>query len=247
MTRELLKASVDGRGLVDSCLSPNMNSWVTNPYFPMTGREFVKMINVRLKTLNTPVRKSRQEGQGDPPFCKVDGRPADINHITQSCGVTHGMRVKRHDALMKSVKLSMKRQGWICYSEPRIGSGNSFLKPDLVALKRGRGAVVIDACVVNDKPGELSVLASGKRNKYDNEDVRGYAREKYCELYLEPLGDSDFKVYGLPIMNRGAIQGEVMKQMRSLGISVRYMTYLCKSTLTFTWGCWNLYRSDNLT
>ena len=80
-------------------------------------RESIGCVKTRLNAQLTPARNARgritvqsQEGLCD----KCPSRPkraATLGHISQTCDVVHGMRVKRHDKIVEQVAKAMVKSG----------------------------------------------------------------------------------------------------------------------------------------
>ena len=83
--------------------------WITEPLFPAKGGEFVKALRVRCNAMETPAR-ARRGDRGDPT-CGLDKQTANATHISQMCQLTHGLRVKRHDGIVKLVRAGLQRVG----------------------------------------------------------------------------------------------------------------------------------------
>jgi len=105
--REKLISKTDGRGL--QYHDGFGNGWITEPLFPAKGWEFVNALRVRCNAMKTPAR-ARRGDRGDP-ICRLDKQTAIATHISQMCQLTHGLRVKRHDGIVKLVRAGLQRVG----------------------------------------------------------------------------------------------------------------------------------------
>lgn len=94
----------------------------------------------------------------------VCGRPETVQHIIQTCAITHGPRVKRHDAVCRILTNSLRAAGHEVVREPHVPSAGSFLKPDILVCDRDGSVAVIDVAVTSD--GALARAGEEKRRKY---------------------------------------------------------------------------------
>ena len=93
--KEELHSKTDGRGL--QYHDGFGDWWLTEPLFPAKGGEFIKALRVRCNAMKTPARAARG-GRGDLTF-RLDKQTPNATHISQMCQLTHGMRIKRHNAM----------------------------------------------------------------------------------------------------------------------------------------------------
>ena len=233
--KELLKDSTDLRQLVSDGCSNDTRAWFTNPEFALLKNgDFIKAVHVRLKSLATPTRLKRR-GKGDGA-CNIDLTPnASLSHVSQICSVTYGQRIKRHNDLMASLKRGLVAAGWECQIEPRIPSGTTFLKPDIVARK-GNSVVVLDPAITGDSEAYLRDVAAKKVAKYSNQAVRDY-----CTKLQGVDGKIDFKVIGVPITYRGDMLSSTSSELLSLGIRKGFLSYLSFTVVLETWFVWRMY------
>ncbi|KAK4316122.1 hypothetical protein Pmani_012631 [Petrolisthes manimaculis] len=99
--------SVDGAGCRGSATLPSFSGWVRAGTRLMSGGEFVSAIKLRGNVLSTRSREAR--GRPERPVLCRHGcqRPETLGHIQQSCPVTHGWRVQRHDKIVTTVCADM--------------------------------------------------------------------------------------------------------------------------------------------
>ena len=185
---------VDGGGIRQHSGSRQFDLWLTDPSFKIKGFEFVMAVKTRLGVPWTPSRASRGRHGVNPSqrICARDRQVASLNHISQYCEMTHGLRVDRHDAIVGMVHQSLGRRGWRTLKEPRITVGNSYLKPDLVALsKDNKRIVVLD-------PQICSANSSLKLQHANDLKVAKYNIEEVKSATTRRLGvvEAAFEVYG---------------------------------------------------
>ena len=115
------------------------DGWITEPLFPAKGAEFVKALRVRCNAMETPARAARG-GRGDPT-CRLDKQTANSTHISQMCQLTHGMRVKRHDGIVKLARAGLQRKGYTVQLKPKIATAGMFVKAGDCEEVREKGGV----------------------------------------------------------------------------------------------------------
>ncbi len=146
--RDLLIATVDGRGLANHQDVDKIHKWVSDGSSLMSGKEFIGCVQVRAGTLPTAVRSSR----GRPNVsasCDCCGRPEFLGHILQVCPRTWGERIKRHDNLCNYLSGKLQKKGFKVIQEPCIATDVGIRKPDLVISRDGE-ATIVDMTVVAD-------------------------------------------------------------------------------------------------
>ena len=111
-----------------------------------TGSDYVKTIAVS-GTIKTPLRSSR--GREQAASCELCNQLASLGHISQSCPVSHGIRVRRHDNVASFISGKLKTWQYQTVTEPRLTLGSSFRKPDLVVWDSGK-ASIIEVAVASD-------------------------------------------------------------------------------------------------
>ena len=173
--KRCLLESVDGRGLRPAGRTPSAGRWVTDPSFKITGKDFIKAIHVRLACLKTPVRAARgSERQPVNLMCRFCRMPNSLGHMLQVCPVNHGLRIERHENIVQSLRRTFLRKGKRVEVEPRVPSGRSFLKPDLVVFDQ-KSAYVLDPSIVADG-FDLEEALRTKRQKYGTEEVEDHCK-----------------------------------------------------------------------
>ena len=119
-----LHDSVDGQGLKSASSGHHASHrWVTaaNPH--ISRSEYVHSIQTRLALLKTRLRASRglagdRKGirQRACPQCSYR-TPESLGHILQSCHMSHGLRIWRHNRICKVIAEYAHSQGWVFYRE----------------------------------------------------------------------------------------------------------------------------------
>ena len=173
----ILYSSVDGMALRDSAKTKGQNSWIGDGTRFVSGRNFVNFMRLRINAMPTRSRLSR--GRRRDRTCRAGcGYVETTNHVLQICHRTHGMRIKRHDAVAHYFGRSLAKGGYTVELEPSFQTGAVIRKSDIIATKEDV-ALVIDAQVM----GEQSNLdrAHDKKVAYYGEDQEliGRIRQRY--------------------------------------------------------------------
>ena len=91
--------------------------------------------------MKTPARAARGD-RGDPT-CRLDKQTANVADQNQMCQLTHGLRVKRHDGIVKLVRPGLQRVGYTVQLEPKIATEGTVVKTDIVAWRRDKAVETI--------------------------------------------------------------------------------------------------------
>lgn len=234
-----LRGSVDGMGLKLHGYSKGESDWVSLPrsFAGISARDFVKAVHVRLNVLKTGERSSRGVGRDvTGRHCRTcRDRVHTLAHISQVCPRTHGGRCKRHDRFASGIASSLRRKGITVIPEPRIPVGNSFLKPDLVLVKRTGKKVrltILDPTIVADN-FDMSAAATQKVELYDRREVWDHLKSAYGHLEVEKT-----EVAGIVVNWRGAWHPESYKRLLALGVPRYWANILVVRLLLDTWYLW---------
>ena len=242
MFRGQLHKMVDGDGLRAHCRGRQFDQWLTSPVIKMGGREFIRAVHARLGCLNTPSRASR--GRGNPPsqkLCWRDRKPASLNHISQCCESTHGLRVERHNDVVKMIQQSVAKQGLVTLREPRLPVGNNkFLVPDLVILSKDKKKLFILDPIISSDFADLTQSEETKVRKYSFDQLKTSAVEAMSERAEIAGKQLDVQVAGLAFNCRGAVAPATHVILKSL--CRRLCPYIILRILTRTAGIVETYR-----
>ena len=220
--RQRLYSTTDGMGLKSH--SGGFNSrFFDESFIRLSGKEFVKAIHLRCGALRTPARSNRGRVFGKGPRCPTcPDRVASLTHLIQNCPRTKSVRTKRHDIVAGMISSKLRKLGYEVREEPRIPSGTSYLKPDIVAFRRRDMKVaVIDPTIVTCV-GDLEELAVAKRNRYVKPEVFSWLVHEYG-----PCGERDsVMVEGIAINFRGAISKLGSDALQTLGVKPSFLELL---------------------
>ena len=228
--REQLYDKVDGRALATVREVPAVSTWVTRPNPNMSGEEYVRAIKTRAGVITTPARSSRsRNGDRGDPLCKRDRQRATLNHISQVCQTTHGLRVKRHNNICEMLTATLRKDGWTTWAKPRIPVGATFIKPDIIAVK-GSEYCVLDPIITGDNQ-EIELSASGKSNIYDQDAIERVRQGLEWNDEEEITG----QIAGVAFNIRGAIAKTSYLQLRNIGVRPDYIKWMSVRVLVSTY------------
>ena len=226
---------MDGQGLAPSGEYPAGNRWLTADTSWISGADYIKAIKVRAACLQTPARAARWGASGNPN-CSGCGSRATLGHIAQVCPRTHGLRVRRHDDIVRYLDRRLRSLGHTTFVEPRIPWGTSFYKPDLVVQGRGRNAIILDAQVVSDGVA-MDYAHSLKVNKYGDEGFR-QAVSRACGAPVR-------SVSSITLNWRGLWHGRSAKDLLGLGLSRRDLAVCSLKAATWTFNMFKWWKRSN--
>ena len=209
-----LHTTVDGAGLTNhSNQSGYKSRWVADPSFlRLSGREFVGAIHVRCNSLYTRERatRGRESIKGRNCPCCPDKRES-LAHILQVCWRSQNHRIYRHNVVVGAMANKFRKLGLEVTLEPRIPSGRSFLKPDIVAYNRKEDAVTIVDPSIVAVSRNLILAEADKVAKYDVPEVIKWATRKYGE-------QCEVRVFGMIMDWRGAWAPRSWKALTKMGV-----------------------------
>ncbi len=229
--RKRLWESADGRDMEEHSHTTGIDRWVIDPSMKLTGTEYIKALHVRLKCLETPSRRSRFERQTDVRCGQCKWR-ADLNHISQICPLVHGMRVNRHDNICKRLQKGLTKVGCEVVREPRIPSGRTVLKPDILLSGPG-GNHALDP-IVTTKTKEMEDRYKRKQEKYDSIAIGDHWLIKEHEPW--------FGCTGIVLTYRGSMHSDSQLKLNRLLIRNATINYMIVGVLVDTWHMWRAWR-----
>ena len=204
----LLFKSADGKGLRESNRVKHQHNWVKEGTRFLSGRDYLNSIKLRINALPTRSRTTR--GRRRDRLCRAGcGTPETLNHILQQCHRTHGMRVRRHDQIIKYVARGLANRNFRVEVEEARTADSGHRKPDIVASRDGH-CLVLDAQVVSEQ-SNLDDANARKIAKYeqDNELIAGI---------LASHDASTIQVLGITLNCRGVWSGKASDSLTSAGV-----------------------------
>ena len=235
---QVLHRSVDGHELRESASCSTSTSWIDKFRSMTPGRDYVQYHHVRVNCLPTLMRTTRGVRRQDRNVnCRAGcGVAETAAHIIQGCFRTHGGRVKRHDALCRTIAEGLQSRGYIVEQEPHIMTTMGLRKPDIIAKKRERG-VIIDAQVVSAS-GPLDEAHRRKVAKYNQPEVLGGVAERLG------VTSEDISVTSATLSWRGVWSKDSHDQLRGLGLPEGTLGGLTTRVLQgshMNWTRWNKF------
>ena len=168
-----LYESVDGKGLRDASLVPQVHQWTINGSSLLNGAKFCAALGVRAATLPTKLRMSRGRPTTDK-FCTCgrldrNGQRVleSLSHILQECFYTHKATVRRHNRVLEEVDKTFRAKGYQTLIEyPFKVAGGATRKPDIVVWKNDKRTTIFDVCIVSDQYDDLNTPVRNKIEYY---------------------------------------------------------------------------------
>ncbi len=230
--RERLEETVDFKEMRDHRLTEGINRWVCDPFkVKLTGGEYVKAIHVRLKCLDTPSRRGRFETSSIKcGACTLF--VADLSHISQSCPLTQGLRIERHNKICRRLKKWLVAKGATVVREPRIEQGHTVAIPDIIMSHVG-GTSLLDPTVCG-KVSEMETRYLEKREKYS---MIGPG-DHYLIKDTEPFCG----MTGIVMTYRGGFHEDSLRKLTISQVKLSLINYLIVGMLVDTWHMWRAWR-----
>jgi hypothetical protein len=165
----------DGKGLHQHKLVPQAHSWVSGS-LSLPSKDFIQFIRLRGNLMPTRTRQSRGIGDKEQDSrCSAGcNDPESLSHILQRCYKTSGLRILRHNNIVKLVAEKLKEKQWEVSIEPQIRTSFGLRKPDLV-LHKNNLAVILDVQIVSDSK-ELKESHELKVSHYNVQEIVGWVK-----------------------------------------------------------------------
>jgi hypothetical protein len=236
--RRAMCVSVDGNGLREAAEVPQIHSWISDGTALQTGRDFVSAVRVRINALPCAARTMRpatahdQGARGCAGGCGVE---ETLNHVSQACWRTHGVRVLRHNRVLGLFVQSLRRVGYTALVEPYIPTSIGARKPDVVAWKNDGVVHVVDVQVVS--AGAEHSLATMHERK-----VRKYLLPEVTQWALARSGARRAEVSSLTFNWRGVLARASFRTIRGMGIRAAMLRVMAVRVLEMTAVMWRMFR-----
>lgn len=138
----MLYSSCDGNPLRESLKTSLSTEWLRSVGRAIPAHDWLHYHSVHINALPSRARMSRGRENWDRQ-CRAGCMVAETSyHVIQQCFRTHGGRVKRHDALADALSNGLKQKGWSVWKEKSFLTPVGPRKPDLIAVREGRAAIV---------------------------------------------------------------------------------------------------------
>jgi hypothetical protein len=196
---------------------PEINRWVTSGKAPMSGRNFIGAIHIRLNSLSTRLRAARSAPDSDA-LCEICCRPESLGYILQICERTWALWNHRHDKVCEQVSKRLTKKGFTVVQEPRISTWMGIRVPDIVAHRNGL-AYVIDVTIVSDD-AKLSNEYDHKVRYYDCVEIRQWVSQS-MEVEMDGIS-----CVAVAFNWRGALARKSAKVLKEMQFSHKEMELL---------------------
>jgi hypothetical protein len=163
--RDKIASGALSKGLEQTSEDSSSRLWISDRPTGWSGRDHVRAVQLRTANLPTKAIPSVPVGQRRCRHgCAVD---ESIAHVLQTCPLTHGSRIRRHNEVVAKIARHCKTRGWAVEDEPHIRSPcGQLFKPDLAVHLPGGTTVIADVQVAWDSES-LRIPYERKRAKYD--------------------------------------------------------------------------------
>lgn len=232
-----LYESVDGRELQDCSKSTASTRWIDAGSLGVPGKDYIQYHHIRIGSLPTRVRTSRGQRLVHTNIkCRAGCSCTETAaHVIQSCFRTHGGRVKRHDAVCRTIADHLRSREMQVVMEPRLQTSVGLRKPDILAAKDGRGFIV-DAQIVSGATA-LDDSHQRKVEKYSATTIRDAA----AQVLNVPA--SSVTVLSCTISWRGVWSGKSARALQGeLGIPIGLLAGIATRVIQGShtnWTRWN--------
>lgn len=206
-----LSETVHGGGSEIFKASPLTNQWIAGHTKILSGRTFIKCIQMRTNTIPTRVTTTR--GQNVNKRCRrCNLADETLVHILQTCPITHGIRCQRHNNICKKVAEKLREKGHQVSLEksiPSPGSQTNISRPDLIAIRNNEALVLDVTCVYESNCNSLQDAYYRKVERYKN----------LTETIKTMFQVESVVYHGLCVGSRGSYDKKHISIWQSLGFS----------------------------
>lgn len=177
--KKKLYVANDGKDLILAATVPTQNQWLSYTNQFISGRDYINYVKFRINALPSRVRVSR--GSSLNKLCSACNTKTETTyHVIQGCSRTHGMRIKRHDTLVKFIANINTSGGKRVIVEPHIKTDSGLRKPYIIIID-GAQATVVDVQIVSYDNNRLNTFHNNKVNYYkNNSDLINMIKSDYC-------------------------------------------------------------------
>jgi len=228
----------DGFGLREASHVPQVHRWISDGTRLATGAQYVRALRSRINGFPTKVRVERTR-RGPKNFSRVKcdkGCRAveSMNHVSQSCYVTWGARVHRHNAIVDLLAKTLRPNVESVDVEPAIPTPAGLRKPDLVICPKGTSVVhVLDVQIVSCDATTLDDAHQRKVRYYTDPEIRRVLLERYHRTRM---------VVGSVTFNwRGCLSRRSWENVRDVGIKMSTIQVCATRILEATARMWTIF------
>jgi hypothetical protein len=224
----------DGIQLDANFVDRSSHYWIKQPA-SIYPRLHIRGIQLRCGALRTKCRNARGRNvERESIICRgLCGVPETLNHILQSCAVTHDVRCARHNRIVRLIEQKMKNSVDEILVEPIVRIPGTYLKPDIVVCK-GKVIFVLD----------VTVVAGGRVESSWNEKVLKYSTVS-CELGIRAMFPhlTDVTIIHAPVVitNRGLLYTKSASVLRKLCLHNFDLSDICLLTIRGTLAVYDVY------
>ena len=239
--RRKLYDSVDGADLKE-CFKTSINTrWLDANSNGIPGRDYIQYNHIRINALPTRSRTSRGiRSQRAERLCRAGCDAVETaTHVIQNCFRTHGGRIKRHDAVSKTLANGLRQKNWKVEEKNDFQTSEGLRKPDLVCMKDGVVWVIDTQVVGHYKP--LNELHKDKIKKYRKDEIRDAIVTQFYKQNINVLKEN-INFSSCTISYRGIWSQSSEEDLLSLGLTKGLLSTLTTMSIQGShtnWTRWN--------
>ncbi|KAH0809334.1 hypothetical protein GEV33_013457 [Tenebrio molitor] len=141
--REKIASGVLSKGVEQASEDSSSRLWISDKPARWSGRDHVRP--VQLRTANLPTKAIPSVPVGQRRYRHDCATDEFIAHVLQTCPLTHGSRIRRHNEVVAKISRHCETRGCTVEEEPHVRSPCSQLfKPDLAVHLPGGKVLITD-------------------------------------------------------------------------------------------------------
>lgn len=225
--------SADGKGVKCFGAFPLSNSWITGSDALVRGRLYQHAVKIRWNLLTCSSTANRgREAQ----LCRFGCHYTEsLCHILQCCDANLGLRIKRHNTVVRSVAGELEKLGISAMIEPHFDCESGRKIPDLVFMDLRRCVWVLDvACPFESSSGSLTRAFSDKTHKYSTAGLDSHLKRMFGDYAKLTYG-------GLVFGSRGSVCQQTLAILGKLGIPKFTIYLICRQVMKDSIAIWRNY------
>lgn len=143
---------------------PSQNSWLDFTNHFISGHDLkhdqINYIKLLINVLPSRVRVSRG-GSWNKLCSACNAKTETMYHVIQGCSRTNGVRIKKHDAVVKFIANVNVSWGKHVIMEPHIKTSSGLRKPNIIIVDDTQ-ATVVDIQIVGNDDNRLNTFHNNK-------------------------------------------------------------------------------------
>jgi hypothetical protein len=141
--REKIASGVLSKGVEQASEDSSSRLWISDKPARWSGRDHVRP--VQLRTANLPTKAIPSVPVGQRRYRHDCATDEFIAHVLQTCPLTHGSRIRRHNEVVAKISRHCETRGCTVEEEPHVRSPcGQLFKPDLAVHLPGGQVLITD-------------------------------------------------------------------------------------------------------